>query len=114
MASEHDERRARQRTAVAVEVKLHAPEHHFVLLSRTLDNSPHGAFVRTSSPLPAGTHVRISFQRGESRNPLTLEARVVRSGLGDAGRVSGIALQFVELSQLDETILGELIGRSTT
>ena len=107
----HSERRSRPRTAVAVELKLHAPEHHFILLSRTVDLSTHGAFVRTSRPLPAGAAVRVAFQRGKQRNPLTLEAEVVRSGATDGGRSTGIALQFTDLTELDEALLNELIQR---
>jgi len=112
VTSGYGDRRARPRTAVAVELKLHAPEQHFVLLSRTVDISPHGAFVRTSRPLPTGASVRVSFQRGESRNTLTIDARVVRSGMADGGRSSGVALQFTDLTDLDETLLSEIIDRA--
>jgi len=106
------DRRARPRISVAIEVKLHAPDHHYMLMSRTIDLSTMGAFVRTNRPLPIGALVTVSFNRGNDRNPLMLEAEVVRSGTADGGRQRGIAIRFVDLSDLDEVLLAELINRS--
>lgn len=105
------DRRHRPRTPVAVELKLHAPEHRLVLLSRTVDLSSSGAFIRTSRRLPEGAEVIVAFQRGKQRNPLTLTADVVRAGLADGGRSSGIALRFRDTNDLDESLLRELIDR---
>lgn len=107
-----DERRARARANVAVELKLHAPEHHFMLLSRTVDLSSHGAFVRTNRPLPIGSRVVVAFPRGKQRNPLKLEGEVVRAGVADGGRSSGIAVRFSHVSDLDESLLKEIIERN--
>jgi hypothetical protein len=106
------DRRTRPRIAVAIEVKLHAPEHHYMLMSRTIDLSTSGAFVRTNRPLPIGAPVTVSFNRGSDRNPLMLDAEVVRSGTADGGRQRGIAIRFTDLSDLDEMLLSELISRS--
>lgn len=108
------DRRARPRISVAIEIKLQAPEHHYTLMSRTIDLSSHGAFVRTNRPLPIGAPVTVSFNRGNDRNPLMLEAEVVRSGTADGGRQRGIAVRFKDLSELDELLLNELIDRTTT
>jgi hypothetical protein len=108
----NEDRRARPRINVAVELKLHAPEHHFMLLSRTVDLSSHGAFVRTNRPLPIGANVKVAFHRGKQRNPLTLTAEVVRAGMADGGRSTGIALRFIDLTELDESLLNELIDRA--
>lgn len=110
--TDHSERRARPRTSVAVELKLHSVQHNLVLLSRTVDISCSGVFVRTSRELPPGSTVRVAFERGTERNPLTLEAEVVRSGLADGGRSGGIALRFVEVTDLDEALLNDIIDRS--
>jgi len=83
-----------------------------MLMSRTIDLSSHGAFVRTNRPLPMGAPVTVSFNRGSDRNPLMLEAEVVRSGTADGGRQRGIAVRFTDLSDLDETLLNELIDRT--
>jgi uncharacterized protein (TIGR02266 family) len=107
-----DDRRARPRTSIAVELKLHAPEQHFMLLSRTVNLSSQGAFVRTNRPLPVGTTVTVAFQRGAQRNPLTLEAEVVRSGTADDGRSPGIALRFKQLTAIDESLLNEIIEKA--
>ena len=106
------DRRARPRISVAIEVKLHAPEHHYMLMSRTIDLSTMGAFVRTNRPLPIGADVTVSFNRGNDRNPLMLDAAVVRSGTADGGRQRGVAIRFTDLSDLDEVLLSELISRS--
>jgi c-di-GMP-binding flagellar brake protein YcgR len=106
------DRRARARISVAIEIKLHAPEHHYMLMSRTIDLSSHGAFVRTNRPLPIGAPVTVSFNRGNDRNPLMLDAEVVRSGTADGGRQRGIAVRFKDLSDLDEMLLNELIERT--
>ena len=111
-SSDYSEKRARPRTSVAVELQLKSEAHNLVLLSRTVDISCSGAFVRTSRPLPKGATVQVAFQRGAQRNPLTLEAEVVRSGLADGGRSGGIALRFLEVTDLDEALLKEIIERS--
>lgn len=105
------DRRNKPRTPVAVELKLHSPEHRLVLLSRTVDLSSSGAFIRTSRKLPEGAQVVVAFQRGKQRNPLTLSADVVRAGLADGGRSTGIALRFKDTSELDESLLRDLIRR---
>jgi len=106
------ERRQRPRISVAVELKLHAPEQRVMMLSRTVDLSSHGAFVRTNRELPIGAAVNIAFQRGPDRNPLKLEAEVVRSGLADEGRLTGIAIRFKDLTDLDEALIREIINRA--
>lgn len=106
------ERRARPRVSVAIELKLHAPDHHYMLMSRTIDLSTNGAFVRTNRPLPSGATVTLAFNRGVNRNPLMLEAEVVRSGTADGGRQRGIAVRFRDMSDLDESLLSELIDRT--
>ncbi len=108
------DRRTKPRAAIALDVKVHAPDQQFVLLSRTVDLSAGGAFVRTSRALPAGSMVRVAFQRGSDRNPLTLDATVIRSGATDGGRSPGIALRFVNVSELDESLLNELIARRSS
>ncbi|EDM78960.1 hypothetical protein PPSIR1_06948 [Plesiocystis pacifica SIR-1] len=47
-----------------------------------------------------------------NRNPLMLEAEVVRSGTADGGRQRGIAVRFRDMSDLDESLLSELIDRT--
>lgn len=106
------ERRARERVNVAIELKLEAPAQRLMMVSRTVDLSSHGAFVRTNRELPVGAEVNVAFRRGKDRNPLSLEGEVVRSGTTDGGLVSGIAIRFKDLTELDEAILTELIDRA--
>jgi c-di-GMP-binding flagellar brake protein YcgR len=106
------ERRRRLRSAISIEVKLYAPEFHFVLLSRTIDLSTSGAFVRSNRTLPLGSVVTVHFERGEARNPLAVEAEVVRVGTAEQGRASGIGLRFRGVDDLDEALLQEIILRA--
>ncbi len=110
MSDSTAERRQRMRIPVSVELKLHAPDLHFVLLSRTIDMSTHGAFVRSNRPLPMGAEVTVQLERGEARNPLTLNAKVVRVGNTDEGRSNGIAIRFTEITDLDEALLKDIIS----
>jgi hypothetical protein len=61
-----------------------------------------------------GATVTVSFHRGSDRNPLMLEAEVVRSGTTDGGRQRGIAVRFKDVSEFDESVLNELIERTRT
>lgn len=83
-----------------------------MLMSRTIDLSTSGAFVRTNRPLPVGAIVSVAFNRGTDRNPLTLDAEVVRSGTTDGGRQRGIAVRFRDVSDIDEALLADLIERT--
>lgn len=105
---DHD-RRSRKRVPISVELKLHAPSLQFVLLSRTVDMSTHGAFVRSNRPLPVGAPVTVEFDRGHAKNPLRVAAEVVRIGSVEEGRAPGIAIRFTEVSDLDEALLDDLI-----
>lgn len=105
------DRRARPRVSVAIELKLRAPEHRYQIMSSTVDLSTHGAFVRTSRTLPVGAPVTVAFNRGSERNPLMFEAEVVRAGLADGGRQQGMALRFKDVSDMEESLLSELIDR---
>ena len=107
------DRRSRERINVAVELKLEAPEQRVMMVSRTVDLSSHGAFVRTNRALPIGAKVQVAFTRGSERNPLALDGEVVRSGQTDGGRLTGIAIRFKDLTDLDEALLNELIERHT-
>ena len=68
--------------------------------------------MRTNRPLPIGARVKVAFSRGRQRNPLTLDAEVVRTGAADEGRSNGIALVFVDVSDIDESLLAEIITRA--
>lgn len=97
---------------MAIELKLDAPDEQVHMTSRTIDLSTGGAFVRTTRPLPVGTTVTVAFNRGTNRNPLQLEAEVVRAGLADGGRQSGVAVRFKDVNDIDESLLADLIDRT--
>lgn len=104
-----NDRRSRKRVPISVELKLHAPSLHFVLLSRTVDMSTRGAFVRSNRPLPVGAPVTVEFDRGRAKNPLRVSAEVVRVGSVEEGRAAGIALRFTDVTELDEALIDDLI-----
>lgn len=111
MFSEASDRRLFRRANVSVELRLLAPEQHVMLLSHTIDLSLRGAFIRSNRALPIGSLVSLAFDRGRQRDPLKLEAEVVRVGEHE-GRFPGIALQFRNLTDSDEAVIAELIRRS--
>ncbi len=108
-ADNPDDRRSRPRCNVSVELKLHAPQFHFMLLSRTVNLSSKGAYVRSNRSLPLGVNVTVALHRGQQRNPLLLDAEVVRIGSVHEGRSNGIALRFKNLTELDEAVLRDVI-----
>ncbi len=110
-ANARDRRRSR-RVKVNVELKLLAPAQHVMLLSHTLDISREGAFVRSNKPLPVGSRVRLAFHRGSQREPLRVEAEVVRIGTFEQSSSPGIALRFCQLSSDDERRLMSLIDQA--
>lgn len=105
------ERRTRPRAPVTLDSELRTaggPTLH----GRLMDLSSGGAFVRTARPLPIGTDVHIALDRGHQRNPLVLEAEVVRVGTHAEGRAPGIGLRFNGLTPLDEGLLRSLIAQA--
>jgi Arc/MetJ family transcription regulator len=101
------ERRTRPRAQVHIDSEL---RHGNVAMAvQTLDLSSHGAFVRTARPLPVGSVLRVALHRGAQRNPLVLDAEVVRVGTQREGRAPGLGLRFTDLSDIDVTSLQALI-----
>lgn len=80
------------------------------MVVQTLDLSRHGAFVRSARPLPIGSEVQVALHRGAQRNPLVLDAEIVRIGTQREGRAPGLGLRFTGLTPIDEASLHALIG----
>jgi hypothetical protein len=97
---------------VAIDIKLQAPTQHFMLLSRTVDMSSSGAFVRSSRALVVGENVTVQFDRGEARNPLTFDAEVVRVSTAANSQPPGFAVRFTNTTTLDETLIADLISQA--
>jgi hypothetical protein len=74
--------------------------------------SANGAFVQSSKPLPVGESVTLHFDRGQRRNPLTFDAEVVRVANSRAGQALGLAVRFTSITDLDETLIADLIDRA--
>ncbi len=108
------ERRTRPRAQVHIDSVLRlASADGPSLTVQTLDLSSHGAFVRTARPLPVGSELRVALHRGPMRNPLVLDAEVVRVGTQREGRSPGLGLRFTGLTPIDEASLRALIGTPT-
>lgn len=97
------ERRNFPRIRVHIDSQLMTPAG--TVLGHTLDLSAGGAFVRTARAVPIGTGVQLTIRRGEARNPLILDAEVVRVGDTREGRFAGLGLRFVGLTALETTLL---------
>src|SRR5262245_24941519 len=94
------ERRHRPRSHVRIAAELHTPSG--VVNGTTVDMSTEGAFISTPRQPQVGTGVRLSLGRGPARNPLVLQAEVVRIGNQREGRFAGVGLRFLEMTALDE------------
>lgn len=110
------DRRGRPRVTVAVAFKLFDDRGRMLLSARTLDLSTAGALLHGVCKTDIGETVRVEVSRGAARNPLSLEATVVR--LQAPAPTSphalpgnhGVAVRFNELSPIDETVLASLIN----
>jgi uncharacterized protein (TIGR02266 family) len=102
------ERRAFPRVRVRIESLVTTPDGP--VRGQTLDLSAGGAFVTTPRAVAIGTPVRLSMHRGDARNPLVLDAEVVRVGGTREGRFAGLGLRFVGLSALEATLLQAMLS----
>ena len=107
------ERRTRPRVMVSVPFRLYDANAQLLLRARTLDLSTHGALLHGTCPLEVGARVQLEVVRGEARNPLRLQAQVVRLAQPAARRRHhGIAVRFIDVSALDEAVLESIIARA--
>ena len=104
------DRRSRARANVAVDLRVKSPCMHLPLLSRTVDLSTTGAFIRSSQPLERGRTVTVELDRGRERDPLMVEGEVVRVGTTAEGRAGGFAVRFLAVGPAEESGLREVIA----
>jgi c-di-GMP-binding flagellar brake protein YcgR len=98
---------------VAVPVTVYDSDRKLVLQARTMDLSTTGALVHGSLKLPVGESVQVEMPRGEARNPLRLDAEVVRITRPQARRRQhGVAVRFTNISPLDETLISSIINQA--
>jgi hypothetical protein len=110
MSSSMEDRRVHPRRAVCVPARLLASES-FSLPCRTLDLSESGALLHGAAPLSVGQTVQLEVSRGGARNPLVLEAEVVRIETPESGlRRHVIALRFADRDPADRAALVALLG----
>lgn len=108
MEDEFLERRLHPRIPVSVRVRVQYTGQEFAALSVNL--SAGGVFMDTDHRLPVGTRVRLVFTVPIiAKYPIRAEGEVVR--LGPAGR-AGLAVRFVDISDDDRALLGELAEKS--
>lgn len=91
-----DERRGHRRCAVSFAARVFG-EGRLVLSGRTLDVSLGGALLHGHARLDVGQAVRVEVPRGGSRNPLVMNAQVVRIESPTAQiRRHGLALRWID------------------
>jgi hypothetical protein len=104
------ERRSHRRATVALPSEVFIDDR-LCLRARTLDLSPSGALLHGAAALDVGQQVRLELDRGGVRNPLSLQAEVVRIEVPAPGlRRHGIALRFLHCGAADVAALRSLIG----
>jgi PilZ domain-containing protein len=77
MTVHNDDRRRHPRRHVSVQTRVFA-EQRLLLSARTLDVSMSGALLHGTARVDLGQTVRVEVSRGGNRNPLVLDAEVVR------------------------------------
>jgi hypothetical protein len=77
MTEQNDERRQHPRRHVSVQARVFA-EQRLLLSARTLDVSMSGALLHGTARVDLGQTVVVEVSRGGNRNPLVLDAEVVR------------------------------------
>lgn len=96
---------------VSVPLSVYGPDERLLLTARTVDLSTVGALVHGAAALRPGETVRVEVSRGALRNPLALEAEVVRiSEPSEHRRQHAVAVRFTEVSPLDEAVLQSIIA----
>jgi hypothetical protein len=105
------DRRLAPRTMVSVPLQMYGEDDRLLLNARTVDLSTCGALLHGGGSLQPGQAVRVQLSRGPSRNPLELRAEIVRVTEPDARRRQhGIAVRFVDINEIDTTILASIIA----
>jgi hypothetical protein len=77
MTERNDDRRGHPRRHVSVPTRVF-DEQRLLLSARTLDVSMGGALLHGTARVDLGQTVRVEVSRGGNRNPLVLDAEVVR------------------------------------
>jgi uncharacterized protein (TIGR02266 family) len=100
MEREIKERRKHQRVPARILIKYGNAEQFFTDYIQNISRG--GIFVPTYTPLPPGTHLKISFSLPGWDRLIETEGTVVHSVHGDpqqGGQPSGMGVQFQKLSE---------------
>jgi uncharacterized protein (TIGR02266 family) len=108
MEEDFIERRLHPRIPISVRIRVQYTGQEFAASSVNL--SAGGVFLGTDRRLPVGTRVRLVFTIPIiAKYPIRAEGEVV--WLGQAG-MTGLAVRFVDISDDDRELLGELAEKS--
>ena len=77
MTEQNDDRRVHPRRHLSMPTRVYA-EQRLLLSARSLDVSMSGALLHGTARVECGQTVRVEVSRGGNRNPLVLDAEVVR------------------------------------
>jgi uncharacterized protein (TIGR02266 family) len=91
-----EDRRRFERSAMVVRVEYSSVDEFFSEFTRDINEG--GVFIETDEPQELGTTVQLQFHLPGSDEPIRTAGVVVRVDDGGDGRLSGMALEFDELS----------------
>lgn len=108
MDRDYEERRLHPRVAVSVRVRVQYTGLEFSAQSHNI--SAGGLLLDTARRLPVGTRVRLAFTVPIiAKYPIRAEGEVAWIGAAEA---PGLAVRFVDISDDDRALLGELAEKA--
>ena len=112
MTEHNDDRRQHPRRPVSMPTRVFA-EQRLLLSARTLDVSMSGALLHGTARVDLGQQVRVEVSRGGNRNPLVLDAEVVRIETPTPGlRRHVVALRWLATDAAGEAAIASLLSRA--
>lgn len=100
----------RQSQRVPAQFKVDCSYEKNFLISYTRDLSVDGMFLRTETPAPAGSYVKLVFSVGDLHQ-VTVSARVVWSAAWDESLNPGMGVQFLDPPEGLRRAILDLVGR---
>ena len=108
--SSGEERRGQKRAQVELDIDLSTYEKYY--LSKLVNLSVGGAFIRTRELQPVGTELKLRFQLPDQSKAIETKASVMwvytQAGKREPNS-SGIGVQFLEISDEDRSRIADFI-----
>lgn len=105
-----EERRNQSRVPLQLQVQYRIKQNYTVDLSQ--DISPGGIFIHTTSPLPKGTTVELTFRTDGHDQHVTAEGRVVWSNASKSklAKRRGMGIEFTRVDIEGQRMIDDLIN----